>query len=266
MTEPSSGEPIEAVLAQLRAEESVEQDASQRALLRHEAGVLEESRGRSDEAMADYLAAHDADREFRQPLLAIIRLLWGKQAAGEAADDLGELLERAIDLADTAGGTASALWELAIHRAHVGEDRAAALAYLEQAVEQNPDDVAAWLELELLAAREGATDLRLRALEARASLTNDPSWQGLLLTELALLCAGAGDTARAASLLDTVAGLEGRARFRSRLALESVARAAGDDELLAHAVEGQAELITLALDDPDDAGSWGVGRAGVPRR
>jgi cellulose synthase operon protein C len=253
MTIHSSGEPIDAVLVQLRAEEPLEQDPAQQAILRHEAAVLEEQRGDAEAAIRDYLAACDGDPELREPLEALVRLLSIRRDPS-----VGRLLERLIDSSQEPRETARALRELAVHRLTVDDDLAGARLALEQAVEQQPGDAAAWLELELVAAKEGDPELQVRALEARSKLTTDPTWQGLLLIELAELRAAEGDVESAGALLDTAAGLEGRARFASRLALEEVARRARDPELGAHALEGQAELISQGIDDPDAAAQVGV--------
>ena len=247
MTVHSSGEPTEAVLSHLRAEEALEQDASQQALLRHECGVLEESRGDDEAAVREYLAAYDCDPDFREPLRALVRLYRRK---GETSN-IGRLLETMIDGAPTPQASAAALRDLAAHRLDVEGDIGQARACLESAVDTDPAAAVAWLELELVAARDGDTDTRARAIEARAGLTTDPTWQGLLLIQLANLVADAGDVERASTLLDTVVALDGRARFRSRVALEAVAARAGDAELYAHALEGQAELIAQSLDDGD---------------
>src|SRR5262245_17812294 len=223
MTIHSSGEELEAVLAQLRAEEPLEQDTAQQALLHHECGVLEEAGGDDNVAMREYLAAYNSDPEFREPLEALVRLYT------ERRDDknLPKLLEALVDAAHTPGESSRALRELAIYRHTVENDLAQARSCLEAAVESDPQDAAAWLEYELVAAREGDVEARMKALEARQNLTSDPNWQGLLLVELAELCAETGDIVRASSLLDTAAGLDGSARFRSRLALERVAAQAG---------------------------------------
>jgi tetratricopeptide (TPR) repeat protein len=256
MTVHSSGEPVQAVLGLLRAEEPLEQEPSQQALLRHEAGVLEELRGDESAAVREYLAAWGADGDFREPVEALVRILSRRRDT----QHLPRLLESMVDVAATANESARALWELAVFRHTVENDLAQARACLEQALEADPNDAACWLELELVAAKENDTALRMRALEARAGLTADPTWQGLLLIQLAELCADADDADRASSLLDTAAAVEGRARFLSRLALERVAARAGDARLLAHALDGQAEIIAEALDDPAVAD-----RVGVPR-
>jgi tetratricopeptide (TPR) repeat protein len=250
----SSGEMVEAVLSQLRAEEPLEHDGTQAAMLRHECGVLEEARGDLDAAVREYLAAFNSDPEFREPLEALVRIHFRRRDESH----LGKLLEAMVDSAATPLENARALYELAVYRAAVLRDIDQAKACLEKAVEVNSNDVASWLELELAGSQSDDIETRMRAREARANLTLDPTWQGHLLIELAELCAGAGDLERAASLLDTVVALDGRARFRSRLALEFVAMRAKDIELQAHALEGQAELIVQGLDDPDLAARCGV--------
>ncbi len=254
MTVHSSGEQIEAILGALRAEEPHEQDAAQQAVLHHESGVLEEHRGDDDAAAQEYLAACNSEPAFREPLEALVRIYQRKR------DDshLPRLLEALVDVSTTPAQSARALWELAVFRQRVEEDLAQARGCLEAAVETEPSHAAAWLEYELLAVRDRDVEARMRAVEARQNLTTNPTWQGLLLIQLAELCAEAGDVGRASELLDTVVALEGQARFSSRLALEAVARKAEDHELLAHALEGQAELITQAIDDPEAAERTGV--------
>ena len=64
---------------------------------------------------------------------------------------------------------------------------------------------------------------RLRALDARAQLTTDPTWKALLFIDLAELAAASGDTPRAYDALGSAAALEGRAQFRTQVVLEQVA-------------------------------------------
>ncbi len=254
MTVHSSGEQIEAVLARLRAEEPLEQDAMRQALLRHEIGALEEARGEEKLAAREYLAAYNTEPEFREPLEALVRM-FGRRREDK---NLPKLLETLVDTAVTPEESARALWELAAYRQDVQEDLAGARLCLERAVDLEPASAACWLELELIAAKDGDVEARMKALEARAGLTTDPTLQGALLVELAELFAEAGELQRATELLDTVVALEGRARYRSRLALERVALQAGDTELQAHALEGQAELIAQGLEDPAVAEQVGV--------
>ncbi len=254
MTIHSSGESVDTILSQLRAEEPLEQDASQAGLLRHECGVLEELKGDTDAAAREYLAAFNSDPDFREPLEALVRLYARKRDE----KNLGKLLEAMVDAATSPLDAARAAYELAMYRTSVLRDVAAAKLCLEQAVDSNPSGAAAWLELELAAAQDGDQQTRTRAREARAGLTMDPTWQGHLLIELAEQFADGGELERASDVLDTVVALDGRARFRSRLALENIAQRAGDVDLQAHALEGQAELITQALEDADLGARFGI--------
>ncbi|MBM4376684.1 MAG: tetratricopeptide repeat protein [Deltaproteobacteria bacterium] len=257
MTVHVSGERLDAILAQLRAEEPLETDPAQRALLRYEIGVLEERRGDGRAASREYLAAFDLAPDFREPVEALARLT---TITGE---DRGKvrMFEALVGAAKGPGESTVALWELAAHRADVLGDLAAARQALEQAVTADPDSVAAWLALELVAARAADVDGRIRALEARARLTRDPTLQGALLVELAHLIADAGDVTRAVKLLDAAAALDGRARFRALVSLENVARDAGALESQAVALESQAELVVATVADPARGDKFGVPRS-----
>ena len=256
MTVHVSGEKIDSVLAQLRAEEPLENDASQRALLRYEIGTLEEARGDGKAAASEYLAAFDLAPEFREPLHALARML------SRSGDDrsTAKLLETFVGAAADPEEVTSTLWELAAYRSEVQGDLAGARDSLERALATDPAHAASWLSLEIVAAKAGDSASRARALDARARMATEPTLQGTLLTELALVVADAGDLGRAVKLLDEVNTLDGRARYRSRLVLEAVARDAGDAELQAVALEGQAELIAAAVSEPKRGD-----REGVPR-
>lgn len=249
-----SGERIDAILAQLRAEEPLETDPSQRALLRYELGVLEEQRGDARAASREYLAAFDLAPDFREPLEALARM------TTVSGDDrgTGPMLEALVTGAKAPADTAAALWDLAAYRADLLGDLAAAREALEAAIAAEPDSVPSWLALELVAARAGDDDARMRALEARARLTRDPSFQGALLVELALLVSDAGDATRAMKLLDAAVALDGRARFRALAALEVVARGAANLEAQAVALEAQAELVVSSIADEVRAERYGV--------
>ncbi|MBM4359088.1 MAG: hypothetical protein FJ096_13365, partial [Deltaproteobacteria bacterium] len=244
------------ILAQLRAEEPLETDPSQRALLRYEIGVLEESRGDLRAASSEYLAAFDIEPDFREPLEALARLM----ARSGDERGIGKVLESLVESATDPLDAAPALWELAAYRAEVQGDLASARGCLERALATNPEDAAAWLGLELIAIKFADHDAQARALEARARLSRDPTVQATLLVEVAALVGAGSEHARAIKLLDAAAALDSRARFRSRLAMESVARSSGALELQAVALEAQAELVVAALAD-EARGD----RDGVPR-
>ena len=95
MTVHSSGEPIETVLARLRAAQPLETDPAQQAVLRHETGVLEETRGEEGAAVQEQLGAFEAYPEFREPLEALVRLCRRQPSHAE----LQRLLETLVEVA-----------------------------------------------------------------------------------------------------------------------------------------------------------------------
>lgn len=245
-----------ALVARLRAEHSAQQDKGVQALLLHECGVIEETSGEEPVAARDYLAAFNADPQFREPLEALVRIL----SRRKSVKNLGKLLDALARAAATPEERARAQWERAAYlQAHEGNVGGAKDLLLE-AIADAPEDPALWLEIELCAAKEGDASARIRALDARAQLASDPTWQALLFIDLAELAAASGDTARAYEALASASALEGRAQFRTQVVLEQVA--AREDNLgeLARALEGQAYLLEEAIEDPERGDALGVPR------
>ncbi|AKT38057.1 hypothetical protein [Chondromyces crocatus] len=245
-----------ALIAHLRAEQAEQQDRQLQALLLHELGALEEAQSEEPAAARDYLAAFNADPQFREPLEALVRILTRRKSI----KNLGKLLDALTRAAGTPEEKTRAFWERAAYLQDHEKSLPAAKEALEEAVLANPEDATAWLELELIAAKEGDVANRMRAIEARAELATDATWKALLFIELADLSAANGSAERAYELLDAAAALEGRARFQTQLALEAVARREDNLEVLARALEGQAELIAEALDDETSGDAIGVPR------
>src|SRR5438876_11544473 len=75
--------------APLRAEHAAQRGAVSKALLLHELGVLGDRGGDDMSAARDYLAAFNADPQFREPLEGLVRLLQRRKSA----KNLGKLLE-----------------------------------------------------------------------------------------------------------------------------------------------------------------------------
>src|SRR5262245_14347802 len=195
-----------ALVARLRAEHAAQQDKGLQAILLHECGVLEETSGEEPAAARDYLAAFNADPQFREPLEALVRIL----SRRKSVKNLGKLLDALSRAAATPEEKARALYERASYLQNYEVTYAAAKEVLEEAIAVQPEDPLLWLELEVLAAKDGDAPGRMRALEARAELATDPTWKALLFIELAELAAKGGDTARAYELIGAAAALEGK--------------------------------------------------------
>lgn len=244
------------LIARLRAEHAAQPDRSLQSLLLHEIGVREEAGSEEPAAVRDYLGAFNADPQFREPLEQLLRILQRRKSV----KNLGKLLDALTRSAVDPDERARAFWERAAFAQDYEANLGSAKEALDEAAAANPEDATPWLELELLAARDGDLAGRMRAIEARAELATDPTWKGLLLIDLADLAAMSGDAGRALDLLDTAAALDGRARFRTQLKLEALAIKENDVKALARALEGQADILGEAIDDPAHADA-----AGVPR-
>ena len=253
---PGQTDSVNTVVSRLRAEHAANEDKALKALLLHECGVLEENQGEEPVAARDYLAAFNLDPHFREPLEALVRILTRRKSI----KNLGKLLDALTRASATPEERSRAFADRASYLQDYEQNLTAAKESLEEAASANPEDPLPWLELELLAAKEGDNAARMRAVEARAELATDPTWKALLYIDLAELASKSGDAARAYDLLDTAAALEGRARFRTRLLLEGVAAKEENLEVLAQALEGQADLIAEAMEDGAHGDAIGVPR------
>ena len=245
-----------ALVTRLRAEHAAQTDRGIQALLLHECGVLEEARGEEPVAAREYLAAFNADPQFREPLESLVRILTRRKSL----KSLGKLLDALTRAAVTPEERVRAHWEKAAYHQDFDKNFAAAKESLEEAISANPEDVTSWLELELLSARENDPEGRMRAVEARAELSADATWKALLLIDLAGMHAQAGSADRAYELLGSAAALEGKARFRTQVALEAIAQRDDNLDALSRALEGQADLLIEAIEDAERGDETGVPR------
>jgi hypothetical protein len=237
----------------LRSELESASSADLQAVLLYELGTLLERGGDDTGAAREYLAAYHKLPDFREPLEGLVALLHRRRSL----KNLGRLLETLVKAARSPHEMSRALVERAAYLLDQQDDEGAKAA-LERAVEVQPDDVAAWLELEVLAGRTGDAELRRRALSERAAQAEPSSWRALLLIDMAALEASAGDVERAAATLAASAGLEGGARYRALVALGELARRRGKGGQAAEALAAQAELIERALIDEAEGRAAGV--------
>src|SRR5882724_10526372 len=164
---------VTAAIARLRAEhDAAADDGKTRAILLHEIGGLEERLGQETESARDQLGAVTADPNFREPLERLIAIIERRQSH----KNLGRLLERLVSLAARPEERARALLDEAFDLLDRDEDLANARALLEQATDDAPRDASLWLALELVAGKLGDSELRERALLARAAITGSAHW------------------------------------------------------------------------------------------
>jgi tetratricopeptide (TPR) repeat protein len=241
-------------LSFLREERDASEDAAARASLALELGRSLERSGDDAGAAREYLAVVNDAPDFREPLEALVALLYRRRSV----KNLGKMLDALVRAASTTEETARALIEKAAFQLDHEDDTAAAKDSLHSATQENADDGAAWLELELIAGRTNDLEGRVAALAERAQRAEPPVWRALLLLDLATLEAKAGDASKAAETCRAAAMLEGTARFRAYQALADLARAENNPVWLAEALEAQAELAAEAITETTSGDEQGI--------
>ncbi|MDB4995064.1 MAG: Exonuclease SbcC, partial [Myxococcaceae bacterium] len=261
---------IEGPVENLRAEIAATTDKPRQARLLSEIGELHERAGDEPGAARDYLGAFNADPAFREPLEGLVRLLERRRSL----KNLGRLIDALVRAAVTPEEKVRALTMRAAFLEDVSKDLPAAKASLEEASAIDvpaAEASAVWISIELLAAKMGEPELRVRALGERAARSADPTWRGLLLIDLARMAAGGGDLKKAFELLEEARALEGGATYLAAVATERLAQTIGDQtdpdtvkaraDAYAAALEAQAELILGATSDPARGDALGVPRS-----
>lgn len=247
---PAAPEALEAVaqpLARLRGELAGAEAPLRKARLLVEIGELEEQAGDEPAAAREYLAAYQAEPAFREALEALARLLERRRSL----KNLARVTDSLVRVADSPEDKVRALLLRATVLESVEAAPALAMASAREAAELDvpaTERASAWLLLELLAGRSHDGTVREEALTARAALSQDPTWRGLLLIDVARAREGRGDAEGALEALDEARGLGGGATFAAACAAERVARSASLPKAEAAALLHQARLIETALD------------------
>ncbi|HYQ00237.1 MAG TPA: tetratricopeptide repeat protein [Polyangiaceae bacterium] len=245
---------ITSAIARLRAEHDGASDSKTRAILLHEIGVLEERVNDETASARDQLGAVNAEPEFREPLERLIAIIERRQAYKK----LGKLLERLVNVADRPEERTRALLDQAFYLLDHEDDAPGARAILEQATEDAPRDASLWLALELVAAKLGDAELRERALQARASLTEDLHWKALLLLSLAEERSAVGDHEAVERTLEEAIQLASPATFECLTALVAHAHRTAEHAIGVRAQVRVAETIETTLRDPTNGDRLGV--------
>lgn len=249
--------------AWLRAEIAKTADKERLARLLGESGEIAERTGDEPTAAREYLAAFNADPTFREPLEALVRLLERRRSL----KNLGRVIDALVRAAVTPSEKARALLMRAAYLEDVSADVDGAKTAIEEALTEAaaadppaPEEATAALALELIACRVGDVALRERALELRIKHAGDPTWQALLLIDLARLAEQAGQTDRALELLERAKDLASRATYIAALLAERLSR--GEDparmRLHAAALESLGVLAAEGLTAPERADALGV--------
>src|SRR5580658_8059068 len=211
---PAATQATERTLAKLRAELSMVTLRPRQARLLGEIGEVEESAGDEPGAARDYLAAFNADPQFREPLEGLVRLLERRRSLR----NLGRLIDALVRAAETPEEKARSLLMRGAFEEDVSNDIEAAKASVRQVMltgAEGPERTLAWLTLEVIAGKLSDPALRTEALLERGKAPGDPTWRGLLLLDGARLLAAGGDVDPALALLDDARGQRGAASYEA---------------------------------------------------
>lgn len=252
------------MISRLRAEAEACDDPTRKAVLLHEAAELEE-RSAGDElgAAREYLAAFNLDATFREPLEALVRILERRRSL----KNLGRVLDSMSKAAETSEERARSLRALAADAIDVKNDRDTSRDFLEQAVDADASDQAAWLMLEIDAGMRRDGEARRRALARRVELANDSKWAGLLRVDLAEEKAEGGEVDDALDVLVEVVTSQDEAAFRACEVAERLSRRGERQDREGWALVQRGELVLESIRDPESRRGRGVPgslrRAGV---
>ena len=256
-------------IRRLRAESGAVVDPARQARLLSEMAELEERVGDDAAAARDYLAAYEADPNFREPLEGVGRLLERRTSLrGLARFFFDALVEAAV----TCDERVRALLVRAEHLVNVSADLASAQSSVREATAITDASAAeqaiAWLTLEVLAGRSGDTALRDQALAERARFAGDATWRALLLVDRARSASASDDVGGALRVLAEARAVESEASWLAAVAVEQTLRdhpaAVGTPsarewlEQRVAALEGVAGLVQAALVDPVRGDALGV--------
>jgi tetratricopeptide (TPR) repeat protein len=244
------------MISRLRAEHDATESETTKAILLHEIGVLEELVGDEAAAARDHLAVVNAEPEFREPLERLMAIIERRQSY----KNLGKLLERLVKVAEEPEERVRALQEQAAFLAEHEQDLAGARECLEAALKVKGEEASSWLALECIAGRLDDLQTRIRALTARSELSRHPTWRALLLVDLARVLLDQGDETQALEALQNAASQQSDAQFLVEQELEQLGHRQERDDLVASALEAQADLVMQAMSDAARGDALGVPR------
>jgi len=264
--ESSAG--FDQTIRRLRAELAATADRTRQARLLAQVADLEERSTDEAAAARDYLAAFNADPNFREPLEGLVRLLEKRRSL----KNLGKLVGALVRAAASPDEKVRALLMRAAYQAdvsgEVAEAKASALEATEVEGASTAEQASTWLALEVLAGRTGDPTTRVEALGHRVAHAHQPTWRALLMLDRAHLLEASGEVDPALALVEAARALESQATWAATATLEQMAQdhagTPGTDEararaeLRARAIEDSATLIGQAMADAARGDAMGV--------
>jgi hypothetical protein len=243
-----------ASVERLRAEHAATTEPELQARLSFELGLIEEGLGNNQTAAQYFetaIAGNPKLREAGERLLALC------EQQPDSPPSLGNALQSLLESAGTLEEQQRALLLRVLQLAQGERDGIGARALLEQWLTQHPDDVSAWLTLEIVAAQLADNALRRDALAERARCADDPLWRALLLIDVSRLQAASDQPEAAKQTLESVLQTRTSATYRTLTALERLTRSS-DEAAFVATLDARARLLTATLRKEIEGTSLGV--------
>ena len=248
--------PLHIASGWLEAEIEATSSVATRALLLHEAALLQERAGNVTEAARLQLQAVNTDPQLTEPVERLLALFEQRHSL----KNIGRVVERLGQLADTVEERERATVERAAFALIEQRDCSAARTALLELVEAVPTSSIAWNLLNAVAEQTHDLELLQQVIKARVSLSDTVSWTGLLLLELAEIQHELGDFESALASLDQVIETAGPLTLPALDLLESVSFSHRQYEIMSRALVSKASLIERARHDSSIGDALGVPR------
>ena len=227
-----------------------------RALLLYEAALLAEQSGNATDAAKLHLQAVNTDPHLAEPVERLLAVFEQRHSP----KNIGRVVERLSQLASTVEEQERAALERAAFAMIEQHDAQTARKILLDVVDAAPSSSSVWNFLNLVAEQTRDLDLLQRAIKARASLSNNSTWSGLLLVELAELRHKIGGFEEALEALDQVIEAAGPVTFNALEMLERLSFSQQQHEILSRALVSRASLLDRATHDSSIGDALGVPR------
>jgi cellulose synthase operon protein C len=240
----------------LDAEIEAAKNSGLRALLLHESALIHEIQGNSTEAARLQLQSVNTDPHFSEPVERLLILFEQRHSL----KNLGRVVERLHQLASTVEERERAAWEQAAFALIEQRETYRAKEVLLDVVEAVPNGIVGWILLNIVA--EQAQDFALleRTLRTRASLTDNASWSGILLLELAEIQNELGRFDAALETLDEVIAANGPMTFNALDVLDRLSFTKRQHDVLSRVLVSKASILERAIHDDSLGEALGVPR------
>ena len=240
----------------LEAEIEATKSTGTRALLLHEAALLHEKSGNATEAARLQLQAVNTDPQLTEPVEQLLALFEERHSL----KNIGRVVERLLQIANTVEERERASFERAAFATIELRDPSTAKQVLLDAIDASPNSAITWNLLNWVGEQSHDLDLLQRTLKTRATLSDNATWSGLLLVELAEIQHEVGQFDSALESLDQVIDAGGPITFNALDVLERASFSQRQFEVLSRVLVSKASILERATHDPSIGDALGVPR------